>query len=55
MMLLHTLCGPACDSGVARGESGSTRPGVQALRAHLHTFCSNLKTRFKQKFRTKNA
>jgi len=34
------------------GASGGTCPGVQALGAHQHAFCSNLKTRFiKQKFR----
>jgi len=31
------------------------RPGAQALGAHQHTFCSHLKTRFKQKFRPKCA
>jgi len=35
---------PPSGSGVARG---GTRPG-----AHQHTFCSNLKTRIKQKFRS---
>jgi len=39
-------------SGVARGgASGGSRPGVQVLGAHQHTFCSHLKTRFKQKIR----
>jgi len=44
-------------SGVAKGEgtSGGKRPGAQALGAHQHTFCSHLKTRFKQKFRPKYA
>jgi len=37
------------------GTSGCTRPGEQALGAHQHTFCSHLKTRFKQKFRPKYA
>jgi len=44
------------DSGVAKGgASGGTRPGAQALGAHQHAFCSHLKTRFKQKFRSKYA
>jgi len=40
------------NSGVAkggRGENGGTRPGAHDLGAHQHTFCSHLKTRFKQK------
>jgi len=28
------------------GASGGMRPGAQALRAHQHTFCKHLKTRF---------
>jgi len=32
-------------SGVARGTSGGTRSGVQALEAHQYAFCSHLKTR----------
>jgi len=40
---------PLPTSGVARGASGGTRPGAQALGAHQHTFCSHSKTRFKQK------
>jgi len=40
-----------CEQWRSRGEaSGSTRPGAQALAAHQYTFCSHLKTRFKQKF-----
>jgi len=35
------------------GASGGTRPDTQALGAHQHTFCSHLKTHFKQKFRPK--
>jgi len=38
-------------SGIARGASGGTCPGVQALEANQHTFYKHLKTRFKQKFR----
>jgi len=41
----------------SKGEvaSGGTRPGAQALGAQQHTFCSPLKTCFKQKFRPKYA
>jgi len=39
----------------SRGASGGTRPEAQALGAHQYTFCSLLKTRFKQKFRLKYA
>jgi len=43
-------------SGVAReGASGGTRPGAQLLGAHQHTFCCNLETRLKQKFRPMHA
>jgi len=38
-------------SVVAGGASEGTRPGTPALEAHQHTFCSHLKTHFKQKFR----
>jgi len=38
-------------SGVARGG----QVGAQALEEHQHTFCSHLKTLFKQKFRPKYA
>jgi len=41
--------------GQVGGTSGSTRLVAQALGAHQHPFCSHLKTRFKQKFTTKNA
>jgi len=34
-------------SGVARGASGDTRPGAQALGAQQHTFCSHFKRVFK--------
>jgi len=43
------------NSGVAKGASGGTRSGAQALGAHQHTFCSYLEMRFKQKFRPKHA
>jgi len=42
-------------SGAARGASGGTRFGAQALGAHQYTLCSHLKTRFKQKFLPKYA
>jgi len=35
--------------------SGGTRLGAQVLGTHQHTFCSHLKTRFKQKFRPNHA
>jgi len=38
-----------------RGQVGGTSPGAQALGEHQHTFFGHLKTRFKQKFRPKNA
>jgi len=31
----------------SRGASGGTRPVAQALRAHQHTYCKHLNTRFK--------
>jgi len=36
----------AIRSGVARGESGGTRSGAQALGAQQHTFCSHFKRVF---------
>jgi len=44
-------------SGVARGKGAreGTRPGTQALGAQQHTFCSNFKRVFEQKFRPKYA
>jgi len=44
-------------SSVARGEraSESMRLGVQTLEVHQQIFGRRLKTRFKQKFRPKNA
>jgi len=43
-------------SDVARGGSnGSRRPGAQALGKHQDAFYSYLKTRFKKKFKPKNA
>jgi len=36
-------CSAFRPSGVARGASGGTRAGAQALEAHQHTFCSHLK------------
>jgi len=36
-------------SGVAKGASGGTRPGAQALGAQQHSFCSHFKRVFKQK------
>jgi len=41
--------------GGGGGASRGTRPGAQALGAHQHTFCSHLKTRFKQKIRLEHA
>jgi len=37
-------------SGVARGASGGTRSGAQALGAQQHTFCNHFKRVFKWKF-----
>jgi len=39
----------------SRGASAGTHLGAQALGAHQYTFCSHLKTRFKQKFGLKYA
>jgi len=42
-------------NGVARGASGGTRSGAQALGAQQHTFCSHFERVFKQKFIPKYA
>jgi len=43
-------------AGVARrGQVGVRALGREALGAHKHTFCSHLKTHFKQKFIPKYA